>query len=209
MNEENNDALSELEARKRDHKVYITEEAIQKVPYIEYREIDKIHYENLQETAKHILRLSKEKNDSNEVAAVYSLDFDTLVARNEEYVGIAYGTEHEVDPEGSTASYHIIHSALDCVVVCLHNHPNLSKFSLDDVKFFLRNDSIKMMVVVTNLGSISYLVKAKKFNRLEAIKVYNEAVSIHNLGKDLKNAQRAANHFLNECYRANIIYEDR
>lgn len=66
-----------------------------------------------------------------------------------------------------------------------------------------------MMVVVTNLGSISYLVKASKFNRIEAINAYNEAVSIHNLGTNLKNAQRAANHFLKECYRANIIYKDR
>lgn len=209
MDYKNDEILSELEARKRDHKVYITEQAIQKVPYIEYREINKKHYENLQELARHILRLSKDMNDSNEVAAVYSLDLEALVAKNEDYVGIAYGTEHEVDPEGSTASYHIIHSALDCVVVCLHNHPNLSKFSLDDVKFFLRNDSVKMMVVVTNLGRISYLVKGSKFNRIEAIGIYNEAVRIHNLGMDLKNAQKAADYFMKECYRADIIYEDR
>lgn len=198
-----------LEARKRDHKVFITEAAIEKVPFVKYKDIPAEHYQNLYETAKQVLRLSKEQNDSNEVAAVYSLDFDNLVAQNEEYVGISFGSEHEVDPAGSTASFHILNSALECVVVCLHNHPNLSKFSLDDVKFFLSNSSVKMMVVITNLGSISYLVKGRNYNRIEAIKVFNEAIRIHNLGRELKNAQRAANHFLNECYKSNIFYEDR
>lgn len=31
--------------------------------------------------------------------------------------------------------------------------------ALGDVKFFLSNGAVKMMVVVTNLGNISYLVK--------------------------------------------------
>lgn len=201
--------LADLEARKREHKVFITDTAIQKVPFIKYREIPEEHYSNIYELAKYVLTLSKEKNNSNEVAVVYSLNFDNMVALNQEYMGVAFGSEHEVDPAGSTASYHIINASFDCVVVCLHNHPNLSKFSLDDVKFFLNSPSVKMIVVVTNLGSISYLVKAKKYNRIEAIKIFNEAISIHNLGIDLKNAQKAANHFLKECYRANIIYEDR
>lgn len=172
-------------------------------------EIDKKHYSNLHELAKQVLQVSKDHNDSNEVAAVYSLDFEELLANDQEYFGISFGSEHEVDPAGSTVSYHIIHSSLDCVVVCLHNHPNLSKFSLDDVKFFLSSPSVKMVVVVTNLGSVSYLVKGKNYNRIEAIKVFNEAVDIHKLSSDLRNAQRAASYFLNECYRANIVYEDR
>lgn len=208
MDVENN-TLNDLESSKRNHKVQITDIAIAKVPYIKYKEIPEEHYDNLYELAKYVLQLSKDENDSNEVAVVYSMDFVNLVADNQEYMGVSFGTEHEVDPEGSTVSYHLIHSTPECIVVCLHNHPNLSKFSLDDVQFFLRKHSVKMIVIVTNLGSISYLVKGNSYNRIEAIKIYNDAVSIHNLGTDLKNAQRAANHFLKECYRAGIIYDDR
>lgn len=201
-------ALRDLESNKRNHKVKITDIAVSKVPYIKYKEIPEEHYDNIFELAKFVLQLAKDENDSNEVAVVYSMDFLSLVANNQEYMGVSFGTEHDVDPEGSTASYHLIHSAVDCIIICLHNHPNLSRFSLDDVKYFLSSPSIKMIVVVTNLGNISYLVKSKNYNRNEAIKVYNEAVSIHNLGNDLKNFQKAANHFLKECYKAGIIYED-
>lgn len=207
--ETENEFLSDLEARKRNRKVLITDIAIQKVPYIKYKEIPEEHYDNLYELAKYVLQLSKDKNDSNEVAVVYSLDFDNLVKNNMEYMGVSFGTEHEVDPAGSTASYHIINSTLECVVICMHNHPNLSKFSLDDIKFFLRNHNVKLIVVITNLGNISYLVKAGNYNYNSAVKIFNESVSIHNLETDLKNAQKAANHFLNECFKANIIYENR
>ncbi len=122
--ETENEFLSDLEARKRNRKVLITDIAIQKIPYIKYKEISEEHYDNLYELAKYVLQLSKDKNDSNEVAIVYSLDFDNLVKNNMEYLGVSF-------------------------------------------------------------------------------------VSIHNLGTDLKNAQKAANHFLNECFKANIIYENR
>ena len=58
-------------ARKRDHKIMITEEAIDKVPLIEFREIPKEHYGILQNLAKEVLRISKDENNSNEVAITY------------------------------------------------------------------------------------------------------------------------------------------
>jgi len=42
--------LSDLEmAKKRDHKIMITDEAISKVPHVQYKEIPEIEYDNLQE----------------------------------------------------------------------------------------------------------------------------------------------------------------
>lgn len=75
---------------------------------------------------------------------------------------MALGGEHEVDPISNTTAYHLVSSATDCIVIVLHNHPSLSDFSLSDVQFLLQYASIKMIVVVTNLGSISYLVKGNK-----------------------------------------------
>lgn len=103
--------------------------------------------------------------------------------------------------------FHI--SFFECVVIVLHNHPSLSKFSLEDVKFFLNNGTVKMMVVVTNLGSISYLVKKDSYNRKKAIEIYNHAVSVHNEGSGIHDYHKAVSYFLSSCHEANIVYEDR
>lgn len=95
------------------------------------------------------------------------------------------------------------------VVIVLHNHPSLSKFSLEDVKFFLSNETVKMMVVVTNLGNISYLVKKENYSRKKAIEIYNHAVNVHNEGSNIHNYQKAVFDFLSNCHKANIVYEDR
>lgn len=115
----------------------------------------------------------------------YSLEYRELIAEGKEFMGVALGDEHSVDPCMNTVAYHLITTSLECVVIVLHNHPSLSKFSLEDVKFFLRNRTVKMMVVVTNLGNMSYLVKKESYN------------------------QKAVSHFLPNCYEANIVYEDR
>ena len=61
--------LESLEmAKKRNKKVEITEEAIQKVPYIRYRDVPEQEYDIIQSLAKRVLELSRERNDSNEVA---------------------------------------------------------------------------------------------------------------------------------------------
>lgn len=37
-----------------------------------------------------------------------------------------------------------------------------------------------MMVIITNLGNISYLVKKENYNRKKAIEIFNHVVSMHN-----------------------------
>jgi hypothetical protein len=43
------------------------------------------------------------------------------------------------------------------------------------------------MVVVTNRGSISYVVKKKNYDNVKAIDIYNESVSIHNIEKNIRD----------------------
>jgi proteasome lid subunit RPN8/RPN11 len=205
-----NDPIEELEmARKRDHKIMITDEAIEKVPLVKYKEIPESEYLTLQDLAKEVLNVSKNDNDSNEVALTYSLDHRHLAAEGKEYIGVTLGDEHSVDPCMNTVANHLIMASFECVVIILHNHPSLSKFSLEDVKFFLRNETVKMMVVVTNLGNISYLVKKDKYDRRKAVELYNNAVSMHNEGSGMHDYQKAVSYFLSNCYQANVVYEDR
>lgn len=100
--------LNDLEmAKKRDHKIMITDETINKVPRIKYREIPESEYDNLWELAKSVLKIAKEENDSNEVAVTYSLNSVKLIEQGEKYIGMALGTEHEVDPLSNTISFEI------------------------------------------------------------------------------------------------------
>ena len=95
------------------------------------------------------------------------------------------------------------------MVIVLHNHPSLSAFSLPDIQFLLRYESVKMMVVVTNLGSVSYLVKNGKYDFEKAVILFNEAVDLNNKAKNIKDLQDAADYFLKNCYNVGINYENR
>lgn len=205
-----NENLNDLEmSKKRDHKIAITDEAIRKVPRIKYKNIPENEYNTIQELARNVLLISKNENNSNEVAITYEMDSIERIQKGEDYIGVALGNEHEVDPLSSTISYHLVASAKKCIVIVLHNHPSLSDFSLSDVQFLLRYTGIKMMVVVTNLGSISYLVKSEKYVYEKAVVLFNEAVNLNNEAKDLKNLQKAADYFLKNCHIAGIDYNNR
>ena len=196
-------------AKKRDRKIMITNEAIRKVPRIKYKNIPESEYNTIRELARNVLRISKNENNSNEVAITYGMNSVERIQKGEEYIGVALGSEHGVDPISNTMAYHLVSSAEDCIVIVLHNHPSLSDFSLSDIQFLLRYASVKMMVVVTNLGSISYLVKGKGYVYERAVALFNEAVSSNNEARDLKGLQKAADHFLKNCYMVGIDYDDR
>ena len=66
-----------------------------------------------------------------------------------------------------------------------------------------------MMVVVTNLGNISYLVKKENYSRKKAIDIYNHAVNVYSEGSNIRDYQKAVFCFLSNCHEANIVYEDR
>lgn len=207
---DNKNTLNDLEmAKKRDHKIIITDEAIQKVPRIQYKNIPEREYDTIQELAKQVLKISKDTNNSNEVAVTYSLESVRLIEKGERYIGVSLGAEHDVDPLSNSTSYHLICSSADCVVIVLHNHPSLSAFSLSDIQFLLKYASVKMMVVVTNLGNISYLVKNAKYDYEKAVILFNDAVDQNNAAKNIKDLQNAADYFLKNCYNTGINYEYR
>ena len=208
--DENRNKLTELEmSKKRDHKIMITEEAINKVPKIKYKNIPDSEYNNIQELAKSVLRISKDENDSNEVAVTYSLNSAKLIELGEKYIGVSLGSEHDVDPLSNATSYHLVATERECVVIVLHNHPSLSDFSLSDIQFLLKYQSIKMLVVVTNLGAVTYLVKNSKFDFVKAVRLFNEAVNKNNMAPNLKGLQEAADYFLKNSYNVGIDYGNR
>lgn len=67
---------------------------------------------------------------------------------------------------------------------------------------------MKMVVVVTNLGSINYIVKSDDYNREEALKLYRASVDRFNKATSLKQKQKATDFFLNNCVEVGLIFED-
>lgn len=199
--------LSDLEANKRKHKVEITDIAISKVPYIKYKGIPEDSYKTLQELAKMVLILARENNNGDETAITYSLDAPELVLDGEECLTISYGDAHSVDPLQSTMANHLVITAQGCVVIILHNHPNLSKISLQDVSYLFRFASIKMIVAVTNTGSVNYIVKTDKYDRLGSMKLFYECLELLKRARNLKERQDATDKFLNNCYKYGMLFE--
>ena len=61
--------------------------------------------------ARQVLQISKDENDSNEVAVTYSLESAQLIEKGERYLGIALGAEHDVDPLSDSTFYHLIRTS--------------------------------------------------------------------------------------------------
>ena len=145
--------------------------------------------------------------NSNEVAITYCLESAVLNSSLLDYVGIAKGTEYSVDPLSDTRSYHLIKSSNSCIVVLMHNHPSLSLFSLQDIRFFLENGNIRLMTVISNLGKVNYLLRREGYNKTVAIKLYNEAVEKNNNSNNLNGMQDACKYFLYNSSKAGIKYK--
>ena len=192
-------------SNKKNHKINITDVAINKVKIIKFEEIPKEEHIIIYNLAKMVLEISKENNNSNEVSITYKIG--TNIKDLESSIGVQFGNEYEVDPLGNTTSYHLIKGQNDCVVVLLHNHPSLSSFSLDDIYFFLSYHTIKMMVLVSNKGNIYYMVKNKKYDIDKNILLLNKTGEEYNKSKSLKKKLEAINIFLKGCKKNGIIYK--
>jgi len=193
----------ELEqTKKRNNKVKITNIAISKVPYIEYKNMTEEQNLIMQKLAKEVLFLSQNCNDSNEVAITCDMGSDNPL----ESYGVCMGQEHSVDVCSDTQSNHLIMSASLCTVVILHNHPSLQTFSLDDIRFFIANRGISILVVVSNQGKIHYIFKDKKYVEREAVSLFNDCVHDLKRGASVQECYNRALSFLARCSESGLFY---
>lgn len=187
------------QAKKRDKKVYITDIAIEKVPYVKYKGMDEEQNEIMQKLARLVLKISKTQNDSNEVAIMWD-----MASRSMEGYGIDRGDEHSVCLGGDPVSYHLLHSGEKVVLVLLHNHPSTRTFSLEDIYLLLERDNVKYMVMVSNQGQIHYIKKEEDFNTQNAGMMYNK---IRSEGKRQGiSAYQMSLTFLKRCNEVGLFY---
>lgn len=195
--------LSEFNMSKsRDKKVEITDIAISKVPFVKYHNFDENRNYIMQELAKDVLRLSKEENNSNEVAITCDLGCDNPL----EEFGVVLGTEHEVDILADTFSNHIIVSQKSVAVVVLHNHPSTQTFSLQDIQFFLEYPMLEVIVVVSNQGTVHYLMRDEEYDYKNAFLLFKKCIEDLSRESSTKDLYLASLSFLAKCSEAGLYY---
>lgn len=193
---------TKLFAKKKDRKVFITDIAIEKVPLIQYRGLSDKENDALYQLAKLVLLTSQAENNSNEVAITCTLDSGDPL----EKIGISFGNEHEVDICADTVSNHLILSAQRCAVVILHNHPSTQTLSLEDIRFFLHFESIRIMVVVTNQGTIHYLCKDREYDHCASVELYKKCIAGLTSKSQIQEYYMAGLKFLASCNEAGLFY---
>ena len=110
--------VNELEqAKKRDHKISITDVAIEKVPAKDISELTKEQNAKIYNANKSVLKLAKEKNESNEVAKLIDLFSD------ESYYHL--GKESSVDILQNPNAYAMVGRGADKTLFLAHNHPSM------------------------------------------------------------------------------------
>lgn len=149
----------DLLQKKRNSKIKITDIAIEKVPYIEYQGLTEEQNKIMQQLAKDVLFISKENNDCNEVAITCDIEGEEPLNT----YGISYGNEYSVDVLADTVSNYLIASKRGLAVVLLHNHPSSKTFSLDDIDFFIRYYTIKILVVISNQGKVHFMQRKEEY----------------------------------------------
>lgn len=178
-------------------KIYITDQAIDKVRYVDIPTHTKEENQFIQEQHKALLKDAKENNDSNEVAYLLKDGKVTKVYGDQDSVSFAPG-EKETE---------LLFNSKPNSIVMLHNHPGQSSFSLTDLYLFIFNNSIKTLTIVTNKGQTKYLTKTKEYCKstcIDCIKKYNKNNNIKKFNhKDIDM-------ILKRLYNSsNIIYKVR
>lgn len=150
--------LNELSQHKKGKNVLINDVAIQKVKHVRPNYMTDEQAEMLAQAHRELLKFSMLHNNSNEVAQIISVN----KAIQTSYMA---GDMESINVEANTDMYHLLRTSEPQSLELLHNHPGLSYFSLPDIRFFLKYDSIKTMTIVTNKGNVWYINKTEKYDR--------------------------------------------
>lgn len=144
------------QAKKRDHKIYVTDVAIEKVGKVKPIDFSDSQIELMQIKHKELLKLAMNKNDSNEVLFIDDLKFKSEVQ--------ILGEEFVVSPGKNPFAVSIINNAERQSLIYMHNHPSTNNFSIGDIDTFVCESAIKTISVVTNQGEVYTLNKVKGYD---------------------------------------------
>ena len=133
--------------------------AITKVPYIAYPTLNEAECKEIQEQTKEVLRISRNKNQYKEVAITYNIH-----NHNPDKYKIVLGNIANVEICNDTNTLQLLQTSSvqeELAVISIHNHPNDSMFSINDLLIFAEHPSIKIMEIVNRDGEVAFLLRPK------------------------------------------------
>lgn len=176
-----------LEQHKDGDKVFITEQAIQKIRPIYLKDYTDENVNFSFQIRKELLEFAREKNNSDECACI----IDLINNRKSNFIT---GDKISVDIFANPDIYHLIHTSSENTLELTHNHPGLSDFSANDINIFMKYRSIKSISIVTNQGKTLILNKTNRFDLKKAGKAMNESL------EKAESIDQAIENFLKKCY---------
>ena len=188
----------ELHSKDRFSKVAITDIAISKIPRISYKGLTEEQNEMLYRLSRMVLIKARQENNSDESA--FTIDLDDLDGR----IGEINGTEHFVDIDADSTSYHLLRTGKNVAIV--HNHPSTQTLSMEDVYFFLHYDTLRYIIVVSNQGTVHYMLKDLNFDVNAAAALGEECTQDLTEDSDKKEHYNAALDFLAHCSEVGLYY---
>ncbi len=189
--------VKELEqAKKRDHKIYVTDVAIDKVDKVSLSDFSEEQILALQRKHKELLKIAKDENGSNEVLLINDLEFKSEVS--------VLGGEFKVSPGENPFAVSVISNAKRQSLIYLHNHPSTNNFSVGDIDTFVCESAIKTMSVVTNQGEVYVLNKTAAYNYNNIRTLLNEIYKSFD-GDEIDN-KAFVSEFLKRCKEGGVEY---
>lgn len=184
------------QAKKRDHKILITDTAIEKVDLVKPKDFSYCQATIMKSKHKELLNVAKIQNNSNEVLFIENLDFNNEVR--------IFGNEFVVSPGQNPFAVSVIAHAERQSLIYLHNHPSTNTFSVGDIDTFVCEKAIKAISVVTNQGEVYILNKLDNYSFDNTRKLLNEIYQSYPEG-DIDDRD-FVNKFLKRCYEGGIEY---
>lgn len=180
------------QAKKRNHKIMITDIAVNKISKSKVEAFSLVQNELIDEIHKELLTKAKNENNSNEVACLFDLNGDERFFQ--------FGNEHSVNVTMNPNAFSLLNSSKEKTLFLAHNHPSTQSFSYSDIGVFLLNNSIVAMSVVSNTGDVHILYKSTFYSYSKAVEKlfkiksefgeYSAETDLMIVKKFLKNSER-------------------
>jgi hypothetical protein len=169
--EDENEVHNLEQAKKYGDKSPVTDIAINKVPKVDVPGFSDEQNILLQEKHKSLLKIAKFDNNSNEVLEIWNMS-------NGKTINVL-GDENSVILEGNIDAEAFVKKASNNTLAFLHNHPNVSPFSLEDIRTFARHSEIDLMTIVSNQGAVHVIRKTADFDAYKFLGIVN------NIGEEI------------------------
>lgn len=140
--------------------IRITDEAINRVPFISFQTLDSSRSKTLQELHCSLLQYVRSESPETEAIAYYDLDLNLIT----QYMG---------------GKNQVRATRYDSPHIIMHNHPDGLTFTHDDLVLFLRNPNISILSAVGNNGALYTLEKLETFNVSDYLHFMTGVISKH------------------------------